>query len=64
MKRVENLCVNCATGSYPCLGNSCPNRRVTIYICDECKDESETLYVYDDKELCINCIKQRLEVVK
>lgn len=60
MKRYENECVDCGL---PCLGSSCPNRNVLRYYCDECGEE-ETLYHYDDSELCIYCIEKRLERVE
>lgn len=63
MKRVENDCCGCAVPAYPCMGDACPLRRVTHYYCDKCKEET-TLYHFDDKELCIDCIAEKLEVVE
>lgn len=51
----ENECCDCATGAFPCMGNSCPMRNVPHYLCDRCKTE-DTLYKYDDEVLCIDCI--------
>ena len=62
MKRIENDCCDCATESYPCLGNSCSKRNVEHYYCDECGDETK-LYEFEDKELCIDCIEKLLTVV-
>ena len=60
----ENECCDCAVPGYPCLGNSCPNRHVKHYYCDDCRDDVEKLYRFDGEELCIDCIEKRLEVVE
>lgn len=60
MKRKENECVMCGL---PCMGDSCPNRNVIRFYCDDCGEET-TLYHYDGEELCIDCIKNRLEKVE
>lgn len=62
MVKIENDCCGCATGSYPCLGNSCPLRHREHYYCDECGEEDK-LYEYDGRELCIDCIEKSLTVV-
>lgn len=60
MITIENDCVDCGL---PCLGSGCPYRNVSHYYCDSCGNEAE-LYKYDDEQLCIDCIKERLvEVV-
>lgn len=64
MVTYENECCSCAVPGYPCLGNSCPNRHVKHYYCDECKDDVEKLYRFDGEELCLDCIEKRLEVVE
>lgn len=66
MIRIENQCCDCAVPGYPCMGSSCPRRHVKIYECDNCGAELEQgeLYEYDDEELCIDCIKERLSVVE
>ena len=61
-KEYINECVGCPP-EMECLGEACPNRNVLHYYCDEC-DAEEELYYYDDKELCIDCIKDMLEKVK
>lgn len=43
--------------------NSCPNRNVPRYYCDKCGSEA-TLYYFDDEELCLDCIEERLETVE
>lgn len=60
MKIIENDCVMCGL---PCLGSSCPHRNVTRFYCDECGEET-TLYHYDGEELCLDCIKKRIEKVE
>lgn len=59
MIQKENDCVDCGL---PCLGNACSYINVKHYYCDECGNE-DTLYHFDGYELCIDCIKDRLEVV-
>lgn len=49
-----NECVGCAEVGLPCMGRSCPNRRVPHYYCDECGEEA-VLSEYDGMELCCKC---------
>ena len=63
MKKTESECVGCTTIGLPCIGRSCPNRAVTRFYCDDCKNEDE-LYYYGGKELCIECIKEHLTKVE
>lgn len=58
MKRVENHCCDCATGSYPCIGNACPRRQVEVHYCDLCNDELDEIYDVDGEELCEECLKE------
>lgn len=60
MKRLENECVCC---DLPCIGNACPYMNVPRFYCDKCDDET-TLYEYEGQELCIDCIKELLDVVE
>ena len=62
MRQVEDQCVGCTAMGLHCIGSSCPNRNVVRYYCDECGEE-DTLYDFDNQELCIECIKKRLDVV-
>ena len=63
--KYENECCGCAVPAYPCMGSACPNRRVPHFICDKCGDDVEELYWWDDeKQLCIDCIKENLEKVE
>lgn len=61
MKRVENECVGCPA-EIGCAGGTCPYSKVIHYYCDNCREE-KLLYEYDGKELCIDCIKERLDKV-
>lgn len=63
MKRIENDCCDCATPNYPCIGNLCPYSQVPHWYCDECGEETQ-LYHYEDQELCIECIENKLEKVE
>lgn len=60
MIKYENDCCGCAVPGYPCTGE---HKRVPHYYCDECKDET-TIYEYDGRQLCIDCIEKGLEVVE
>lgn len=60
MTRKESGCVRCGL---PCIGDACPNYRVTRLICDICGEEPEELYYLDGRELCADCVLNRLEKV-
>lgn len=62
MIEYENRCVGCSDG-LRCQGSICPNRNVKVYVCDAC-DEDATLYEFEGEQLCIDCIKERLERVR
>ena len=64
MKRVFNECVGCKEMGLHCLGSSCPNRAVTRYYCDKCRQEVDELYYFDGREMCIDCITGELEKVE
>ena len=59
MQRVENDCVGCQLA---CIGSACPYSNVTHFYCDACEEET-TLYEYDGRELCIDCIEKLLTIV-
>lgn len=63
MRIIENECIGCASDSYPCLGSLCPRRNAAHCFCDECGGEVR-LYHFEGQELCIDCIKDRLETVE
>ena len=70
MTITRNECRDCAVPAYPCLGNNCPLRNQKIYICDECKDEVDTIYEFksieqfETEELCVDCFKKRQKIVE
>lgn len=64
MKRTESECVGCTSMGLLCMGMSCPNRAVTRYYCDKCRQEAEELYYFDSRELCLDCIANKLEKVE
>lgn len=59
---IENECVGCPP-EIGCLGSTCPYLNVKRYYCDDCKDEA-TLYNFDEKQLCIDCVAKRLDIVE
>lgn len=62
MKTYEDECIGCPT-ERGCMGSSCQNRNVLHCYCDNCGDET-TLYYFDDEELCLNCVAERLDIVE
>lgn len=60
MTREESGCVRCGL---PCIGEACPNWRVTLYICDICGEEQDELYYFDGREMCADCVLNRLDKV-
>jgi hypothetical protein len=63
MVKYENECVGCPA-ELGCLGSACPNRNVPHFYCDECEEDVEELFKWDDKQLCIDCIKKKLEKIE
>lgn len=59
MRQVENDCVDCGL---PCIGTSCRYYKAVHFYCDDCGDE-DTLYEFDDEELCIRCIAKKLKKI-
>lgn len=60
MIRYENECVGCTEMGMYCIGESCSNRHVKHYYCDECGEEADELYEYDtDYWICEDCLKQQ-----
>lgn len=57
MIKFENECVDCGL---PCLGSSCPNRNVRHLYCDRCKVDVPKLYVYDNEQLCWDCVEEEV----
>ena len=60
MRKTESGCVDCG---FPCMGRACPYYEVTVFTCDECGEE-ETLYEYEDKELCAECLLKKFEKIE
>lgn len=58
MLRYENLCNDCPNG---CV--NCGLKRVLVRRCDKC-GRAEQLYYFDDQELCLDCIEERLDKVE
>ncbi len=56
--RIENHCCDCAVPAYPCLGETCPRRRVKVHYCDRCQEELDAIYDVDGEELCEECLKE------
>ena len=63
MVKYESECVGCNSIFHNCMGTMCPHFSVPVFYCDECGEEAEELYEFDGEQLCINCIKDRLEKV-
>ena len=61
MKIIENECLNCPP-EIGCMGDTCPNKNVARFYCDECGEE-EMLYCYDGEELCQDCLLRRFDKV-
>ena len=54
---------NCCDCDKPCM-LFCPIRDSSYsWICDDCGEETQ-LYDFEDKELCIDCVKQYLEKIE
>lgn len=62
MIKIENECVDCPP-DIGCLGSSCPYMNVPRFYCDQCNCEEE-LYWFEDEQLCIDCIIEKLEKVE
>lgn len=59
MMMIRNECCDCATGTYPCLGETCSRRHVHYLVCDRChSDENERLYSINGEELCEMCLEE------
>ena len=63
MKKTTNECVGCVDLGLYCLGNSCPNRNVNLFYCDECNEET-ILYETEYGELCAECLLKKFPVVE
>ena len=52
MVKYENECVDCGL---PCLGSSCPYRRVPHIYCDRCGEEIYEGDITEEYHLCDEC---------
>ena len=55
MRKAVNNCVCC---DLPCV--NCGRRHEEVFICDNCEEEKDVLYLYDNKEICEGCLKAKL----
>lgn len=53
-------CVGCTDIGLPCMGHIC-NQGHYEFICDWCNNKVDTLYEYDDDEICEDCLLGDLE---
>lgn len=61
MLRFENDCVGCPE-EWGCIGDTCRYRHVPTLYCDKCGEESETLYEFDGKDICIDCLEDAVDI--
>ena len=59
----ESECVGCPK-EIGCIYNACPYYKVTRLFCDGCKDEVDDLWYFDNRQLCKDCILNRLDKVE
>lgn len=60
MRKIVNMCCDCAVPGYPCRGSACPLTQVEVHYCDKCGEELDDIYEVDDLELCEECLKDML----
>ena len=60
---VESECVDCPK-ELGCIYEACPYYKVTRYYCDCCHDEVDDLYIWDNEELCADCVLKQFEKVE
>lgn len=46
-----------------CLGDSCPNKHVPSLICDDCGNETDSLYEVEGSQYCAECALAHLTKV-
>lgn len=56
MKTTKSGCVDCVL---PCIGNTCPYYRISVYECDMCGDPAE--YHINDEDFCPACAEEIIE---
>lgn len=62
LKVIEDQCVGCHD-ELGCIGDSCKYKNVECFYCDNCSDQT-TLYEFEGRQLCIECIKKLLPLVE
>lgn len=62
MRKLEDECVGCKDLGLHCFGDSCPNKDVPHFYCDECGDET-TLYDTEYGELCADCLLEKFHKI-
>ncbi len=58
MKYEVNECCDCATDTYPCIGDECSQLHKIYYRCDECGADELTedeIHHVNDMDLCEHC---------
>ena len=60
---VENECVGCPD-NMNCLYEACQYYNVVRLYCDECHEEVDELYAWDNGQICLECILKQLERVE
>lgn len=62
MRKRKSGCAECLI-PYNC--SSCKENNSNFYslICDECREETEELYIIDSEELCESCLLNRFEKI-
>ena len=65
MRKIENQCVGCETGRFPCIGSSCPLRNTEVVYCDICEEEGEIYSITDITgdcgEYCYDHAKEKIK---
>ena len=56
----ESDCLGCGL---PCMGEMCSHFKVKHYYCDGCGDDDREIYEFDEQELCLSCIEDKLDKV-
>lgn len=54
----EDLCVGCPTCGY------CGRKNATVFYCDECGNNVSTLYEYEGRQLCSDCLLEAVPEVE
>ena len=60
MIEYKDECIGCPA-EMGCLGSSCPNINIPHLYCDNCGGEQDELYIYEESELCKDCLLKMFE---